>query len=416
MSASHPFRCLFTKPGTPSRCLRRSFHPSKSLNARPKPKFPSLKASKLGLVKEVLPDYSKTQKEALAENYTPAQMAVIEAGEAAIDPHDLAEKGAFREDSMRLDYLDDLSTIVPIIDKPVRAPERNHDPNLRLKDEEELIDDFANFVKNSSEDDDNLDWRQFAANQRLTVGKEEAETNPPSSLAPAIPKVYKYRFSHGSTEDDEKAEKAEISSAMRRLMRQTGYALPTIQRFRVKVLVTRRVVNQTKLGKIQSLYFLSVAGNGRGRLGVGEAKTTDAGEGREQSILNAIRNMKPIPRYEDRTIFGDVRGKVGGTELELMTRPPGMYLSLRLHSYIAHVLFDRSISGFGIRCQSRIYEMCKCAGISDLAARVTRSRNPMNTVKGAMQALLSQQLPEDLARARGKKLVDVRKVYYNGNT
>ena len=31
-----------------------------------------------------------------------------------------------------------------------------------------------------------------------------------------------------------------------------------------------------------------------------------------------------------------------------------------------------------------------------------------------MQALLSQQIPEDIARARGKKLVDVRKVYYAG--
>ena len=61
-----------------------------------------------------------------------------------------------------------------------------------------------------------------------------------------------------------------------------------------------------------------------------------------------------------------------------------------------------------------IYEICKCAGISDLAARVTRARNPMNTVKATMQALLSQRMPEDVARARGKKLVDVRKVYYGG--
>jgi len=30
--------------------------------------------------------------------------------------------------------------------------------------------------------------------------------------------------------------------------------------------------------------------------------------------------------------------------------------------------------------------------------------------------LLSQRLPEDVARARGKKLVDVRKVYYGGYT
>lgn len=70
--------------------------------------------------------------------------------------------------------------------------------------------------------------------------------------------------------------------------------------------------------------------------------------------------------------------------------------------------------GFGIRCQHLIYEICKCAGIDDLAARVTRARNPMNTVKATMQALLNQRIPEDIARARGKKLVDVRKVYYGG--
>lgn len=39
----------------------------------------------------------------------------------------------------------------------------------------------------------------------------------------------------------------------------------------------------------------------------------------------------------------------------------------------------------------------------------------MNTVKATIQALLSQRLPEEVARARGRKLVDVRKVYYGGN-
>lgn len=71
--------------------------------------------------------------------------------------------------------------------------------------------------------------------------------------------------------------------------------------------------------------------------------------------------------------------------------------------------------GFGVRCQSLIWEMCRAAGIYDLAARVNRSRNPMNTVKAAYQALMSQRDPQDVARARGKKLVDVRKVYYAGN-
>lgn len=60
--------------------------------------------------------------------------------------------------------------------------------------------------------------------------------------------------------------------------------------------------------------------------------------------------------------------------------------------------------------------MCRAAGLEDLSAKVTRSRNKMNTVKATLQALLSQRLPEDEARGRGRKLVDVRKVYYNGNT
>jgi small subunit ribosomal protein S5 len=58
--------------------------------------------------------------------------------------------------------------------------------------------------------------------------------------------------------------------------------------------------------------------------------------------------------------------------------------------------------------------MARAAGIHDLAARVTRSRNPMNTVKAAYEALMGQKDPEEIARARGKKLIDVRKVYYAG--
>ena len=72
-------------------------------------------------------------------------------------------------------------------------------------------------------------------------------------------------------------------------------------------------------------------------------------------------------------------------------------------------------AGFGIRCQHLIYEICRCAGISDLAARVNRSRNPMNTVKATLRALLSQRTPDEMARGLGKKLVDTRKVYYGGN-
>jgi small subunit ribosomal protein S5 len=38
----------------------------------------------------------------------------------------------------------------------------------------------------------------------------------------------------------------------------------------------------------------------------------------------------------------------------------------------------------------------------------------MNVIKTFMKALKSQKLPETIARGRGKKLIDVRRVYYGG--
>ena len=39
----------------------------------------------------------------------------------------------------------------------------------------------------------------------------------------------------------------------------------------------------------------------------------------------------------------------------------------------------------------------------------------MNVIKATYQALLSQRIPDEVARGLGKKLVDVRKVYYGGD-
>ncbi|KAL9017730.1 MAG: hypothetical protein Q9185_004953 [Variospora sp. 1 TL-2023] len=397
MSSSQPIRCLFAKAKpTSSPTSRRTFHKSTCLHARPSPRYKSIKAAELGLVKKNekvpravsakdLQSYSEREKAALAKRYTPAQVAAIEVGEAVVDPQDLAEQAAVREDPMKIDYLDDFSTIHPVADKPIRAPAENYDPNLRFKTEDELGDDLTNWVKDMPEEPERLDWMKFLDRTRLTVGKPEAELNPRSSLAPEIPKLDILRR---GTADGE-----EIDAATRRLMRQTGFSHKEIRRFRVKQLVQHGVTNQTRLGKIMSMYHLAVAGNGKGMVGIGEGKSTEPEEARMQARNAAIRNMQPIPMYEGRTIFGDVKGKVSATEVELMTRPPG----------------------FGVRCQSLIFEICRCAGIQDMAARVTRSRNHMNTVKATVKALLSQRLPEEIARARGRKLVDVRKVYYGGN-
>ena len=60
--------------------------------------------------------------------------------------------------------------------------------------------------------------------------------------------------------------------------------------------------------------------------------------------------------------------------------------------------------------------MARAAGLKDLSATIPRSRNPMNSVRAAYQALLNQPDPEEMALGRGKKLVDARKVYFGGAT
>ncbi|KAL9127715.1 MAG: hypothetical protein Q9217_003466 [Psora testacea] len=374
-------------------CLRRHLHASTRVQGDPEPptstKRQSQKKSRdASITPSLFKPYTEEEWAGLREKYTPAQKAAIEAGEAAVDPEDLAEQARFRDDPFAITYRDDFARIDPTLDKAARAPEENYDPTSRFKTREEISADFADWVDKLPENPTGLEYHKFIDNYRLMTGKEEAERNPVSYVAPPIPKGIPSLAETAVTQGED-----EVQPAMRRLMRQTGFTLDTILSFRVKNLVSHRVVNQTRMGKIQSIYYLTIAGNQRGLLGIGEGKSTEAEDARQQAHHAAIRNLQPIPRYEMRTVYGDVKGKVGAVELELMNRPPG----------------------FGLRCQYLIYEICRCAGINDLAARVNRARNPMNTIKATFEALISQRTPDEVARGLGRKLVDARKVYYGGN-
>lgn len=93
-----------------------------------------------------------------------------------------------------------------------------------------------------------------------------------------------------------------------------------------KTVVQRFVDNQTRLGKIRSASVMAIAGNGNGRLGLGMAKSTSPEIAIATARMLAVRNMKPIRRYENRTIYGKVKSKISGTVVELAARPPGTCL------------------------------------------------------------------------------------------
>lgn len=381
-------------------------------------------------------DYTPRERQLLALKYTPEQLKAIEAGEQAINVQDVVTQGKWRRDPWSLNYIDDLSKVQPLIDKPIRAPDEDIDPDIRPRSDDEIAERFGRHMdrftqlsedfearQDGYETDDTGDldekmkelniredmrpqermerlkglaefgegpnaqayFERFVSNANNFFYSPKGKLNSQSdTLAPEMPKYKDQRLTVENDDED---------PHMDRLMKQTGLNKDDIRKIRVKSLVDHRVVNQTRMGKIQSYYFLTIAGNGNGMLGIGEGKAAEPEDGKRQAMMAAIRNMKPIPRYENRTIFGEVEGKVSASVVKLSSRPPG----------------------FGNRCQHLIFEMARAAGLSDLSARCDRSRNKMNVVKATYQALMSQRLPDDIARARGRKMVDVRKVYYEGS-
>jgi small subunit ribosomal protein S5 len=233
----------------------------------------SLTATDMGLIEgrqgEVealssnLKPYSPLELKLLRMKYTREQIDAIRAGEESVDTEDMVRQGRFRTDPMRIDYIDDFATLRPGVDRIPHA------------------------------------------------------VNPPRTPKRPDPRDDK-------SKDAAKPDPSAVSDQqMLRLSQQTGLAVDAIRRLRTKVLVNHRVVNQTRMGKIQSLYFLTIAGNGEGMVGIGEGKAAEDEDARKQSMMNAIRNMKPVPRYEGRTIFGESEAKVGATIVQLSTRPPG---------------------------------------------------------------------------------------------
>ncbi|KAF2145814.1 uncharacterized protein K452DRAFT_349226 [Aplosporella prunicola CBS 121167] len=421
MSVCRPARCLFARASTTlpaasstTAVQARAFHASPAHSKKRRPHYPSIKAADMEQLQKLAvqryPKYTSEEKDLLKAKYTAGQYAAIEAAEAAIDARDLLTQSRSRDgDPMALKYTaDELRRLQPVLDKKASAP---LDPyasyDVRPKTDDEMAQALAMYyvdegerleaasggeAPNSAEDEEaaRVRFLRFLDDPRTFMhadseaGYRALSDEALTVLAPEMPKIDGVVAPRGGSDGDDPQRK--------RLMQQTGLSGFQLRSLRVKVLHDHRVVNQTRLGKVQSYYYLCIAGDGNGMLGVGEGKSTESTEGRQQSIFSAIRNMRPVTRYENRTIYGEVEGKCGAVELRLSARQPG----------------------FGLRCQSLIHEMARAAGIHDLSAKVLRSRNKMNTVKAAWQALLNQRLPEDIARARGRKLVDVRKVYYGG--
>lgn len=343
--------------------------------------------------KKTFPGYTEEEMEVLRSKYTPEQLAALEAGEAAIDPQDLTIQGRLRRDPYRLPYLDDFSRVLPIVDKRPR-PHLPPNTKARFLTEEENFADMIKWMRElvppemqhllestpeiqiTPEDEERLAsmspqeaQRERDALQRQLAEAENERMKPLyAHLERVMPlestKLFAERSSMTDSEESNSSLVPELGQKLRgvegrykppidpadnglddtgiyqNLKRRMGVSVEDILGVQTKVLVERFVSNQTRLGKIQSVWVLAIAGNGNGRLGVGEAKSVEPALALLKARLLAIQNMRPIRRYEDRTIFGKVRAKVGATVVEIASRPPGKLFFFHVSFSLPHVPHD----------------------------------------------------------------------------
>jgi small subunit ribosomal protein S5 len=398
---------------TAPRC-QATFHSSAPLEARRRRRFANIRADEMGLTdsgavekysQENFKPYTPEELDVLKRHYTPEQMEALEAGEASIDPNDLTIQGRIRTDPYKLPYLDDFSRLVPTID---RKPKIHSLPNTnaRFMNEDEFAHDFG---KNLNDDKirpilkwSNIPEEQWASMspegkkeikealgkllheqnaqidsdgigaiqnlfEKSTLTDDNAPTN--SAIAPGLGKDIPGVTGMYKNPIDPEDNGMDDDGIYQDLKRRTGMGVSEMLTLTVKVLVIRLVHNQTRLGKIRSSWVLAIAGNNNGRLGIGEAKSVEHSVAVLKAKLLAIRNMQPIRRYEERTIYGSVDGKFGATVVKLHSRPPGKPM-------------QRTAATAGYTCTNDIFRI-RSSGAIPIVRDVPRLRHPRHGFEDA---------------------------------
>jgi ribosomal protein S5 len=93
-----------------------------------------------------------------------------------------------------------------------------------------------------------------------------------------------------------------------------------------RVLHIRKVSRVNSGGKIRSISALVVVGNPNGSAGYGMGRGTDTATAVQKALVQAQKNVQPILRLDNRTIYSDIEYQYHRVTLTLRTAKPGIYI------------------------------------------------------------------------------------------
>lgn len=135
--------------------------------------------------------------------------------------------------------------------------------------------------------------------------------------------------------------------------------------FDQKVISLRRVARVVAGGRRFSFSAAIVAGDRKGRVGVGLGKGIDTALAMDKAVRDAKRNMIRVPMTETKSIPHDVEAKYGASIVAL-----------------------RPSKARGIVAGSSIRTVIELAGVTDITGKIhSRSKNKLNNARATIAAL-----------------------------
>ncbi|MDO8492017.1 MAG: 30S ribosomal protein S5 [bacterium] len=135
--------------------------------------------------------------------------------------------------------------------------------------------------------------------------------------------------------------------------------------FDQKIIEMRRVTRVVAGGRRMSFAVALVAGNRKGKVGVGTGKAGDTAAAIEKAFRDAKKNMMTVSLNKENSIAHDVKAK-----------------------YSASVVMLMPARGRGLAAGGSVRSVLELAGVTDVAGKIlSRSKNGLNNAQAAMKAL-----------------------------